>query len=96
MYFSHNNQRTFQRMAINLPITITKNGLQYSGYCQDLSSSGMLIKFTESSFKADDLLQIELNTDDERFPPLCAQAKLIRVYAEDTYFIAAMEFLTLS
>lgn len=96
MYFAHNNQRSFQRMALDLPITITKNGVLYHAMCHDLSSTGMSIQFTESSFQADDLVHIELKTVDKRFPPLCAQAKLIRIHKEEGRFIAAVEFLTLS
>lgn len=96
MYFAKNNQRSFQRMQLELPIVITKEAQVYNGICIDLSSTGMRIEFTASELKKGDLVHIQLDTDDERFPPLDAEAKLIRVnQEEDGKFVAAVEFISL-
>ena len=96
MYFSTNNQRSFQRMDLNIPVSITKAENVYEGICLDLSSTGMGISFSTTDLHADDLVSIQLETSDERFPPLNAESKLIRVIeAEDGTFTAAVEFITL-
>jgi len=97
MYFSRDNKRSFQRVALNLPIVITKDGKTYEGICLDLSSTGMAITFTATDLLAEDKVHIQLNTEDERFPPLDAEAKLIRLKEEEGgVFKAAVEFLALT
>ena len=96
MYFSKNNQRSFHRMELNLPIVITKEGQIYNGFCLDLSSTGMGISFTTEELHAGDKVYIQLDTNDERFPPLDAEAKILRVEESETgTFTAAVEFLSL-
>ena len=96
MYFSKNNQRSFHRMQLNLPIVITKEGQIYNGICLDLSSTGMGISFTTEELHAGDKIYIQLDTNDERFPPLDAEAKLIRrEEGENGTFTAAVEFIEL-
>lgn len=96
MYFAQNNKRSFHRMELNLPIVITKGDDVYEGVCIDLSSTGMRIEFTTADLHSDDNVHIKLDTNDERFPPLDAQAKLIRVEAdEDGKLSAAVEFIEL-
>ncbi|WP_137297400.1 PilZ domain-containing protein [Psychromonas sp. SP041] len=96
MYFAQNEQRSFHRMEINLPIEIIKDGITYHGICSDLSSTGMRISFNKPGLSTGDEVNIHLNTDDERFLPLNATAKLIRVseYGGEN-FSAAVEFLAL-
>ncbi|MDA7745709.1 PilZ domain-containing protein [Psychromonas sp.] len=96
MYFSKNNQRSFQRMELNLPIVISKEAQVYNGTCLDLSSTGMRIEFTTLELKTGDIIYIQLDTNDERFPPLDAEAKLIRVNTdEEGKLTAAVEFIAL-
>ena len=96
MYFTQNDKRSFHRMELNLPITITKNEKKYNGICLDLSSTGMGISFASPELYANDTVHIQLDTNDERFPPLDAEAKLIRVEErEDASFTAAVEFIVL-
>jgi len=93
MFFAQNDKRSFHRMELNLPIIISKNGQVYNGTCLDLSSTGMGIAFKTSELHSEDKVHIQLDTDDERFPPLDADAKLIRVEElEDGTFTAAVEF----
>jgi len=96
MYFSKDNKRSFQRLELNLPIVITKNGKNYEGTCLDLSSTGMAISFTTPDLFAEDKVHIQLDTEDERFPPLDAEARLLRRQeGEGGLFNAAVEFLAL-
>ena len=96
MYFSQNNQRSFHRMKLGLPVVITKDAKVFNGICSDLSSTGMLVEISASGLKADDLVHIQLDTDDVRFPPLDAEAKLIRVTEDENGKVsAAVEFLEL-
>lgn len=96
MYFSQNDKRSFHRMELNLPIVISKNGQTYNGTCLDLSSTGMGISFTTNELHSEDKVDIQLDTNDERFPPLNAEAKLIRVEEhEDGSYTAAVEFIAL-
>lgn len=96
MYFAQNNQRSFRRMELNLPIVVTKDGQTYNATCIDLSSTGMLIELLSVGLKTDDLVHIKLDTEDERFPPLDAEAKLIRVSVDESEKLtAAVEFLEL-
>ena len=93
MFFAQNDKRSFHRMELNLPIIISKNGQVYNGTCLDLSSTGMGIAFSTTELHSKDEVHIQLDTDDERFPPLDADAKLIRVEElEDGTFTAAVEF----
>ncbi|MBB1272401.1 MULTISPECIES: PilZ domain-containing protein [Psychromonas] len=97
MYFAQNDQRSFHRMELNLPIKIIKGEIEYAGICIDLSSTGMRISFSADLLKTDDTVHIQLNTGDERFPPLDAEAKLIRVTEiGPSNYTAAVEFLSLT
>ena len=97
MYFAQNDQRSFHRMELNLPIKITKDEIEHEGLCIDLSSTGMRISFSAELLKTDDRVHIQLNTGDERFPPLDAEAKLIRVTELGPgNYTAAVEFISLT
>jgi len=96
MYYPQNEKRSFHRMEINLPIEIQKDGFSYQGTCNDLSSTGMRITFNNNELYANDEVEILLNTNDERFLPLHAVAKLLRVSeTEQGGFSAAVEFVEL-
>jgi len=94
MYFAQNNQRSFHRMEVNFPVTITKDGKSYNGQCLDLSSTGMSLSFTTHELQMLDEVHIQLDSQDSRFPAFNAQAKLIRVSENgEAAFTAAVEFL---
>lgn len=96
MYFAKNNQRSFHRMQLELPIVISKGAQIYNGICIDLSSTGMRIEYSTTELVKDDLVYIQLDTNDERFPPLDAEAKLLRVEKDEAgKFSAAVEFISL-
>ncbi|MDN2662035.1 PilZ domain-containing protein [Psychromonas sp. 14N.309.X.WAT.B.A12] len=96
MYYAQNEKRSFHRMEINLPIEIHKGGFSYQGTCNDLSSTGMRITFNDTGLCTDDHVEILLDTKDNRFLPLHAVAKLLRVTeGEQGGFSAAVEFVEL-
>jgi len=97
MFLPQKDQRSFHRMEINLPILLRKDGQVHNGICIDLSSTGMRIEFQKTGLHTGDQVDIYLNTDDERFLPLKAVAKLLRVSEyEDENFAAAVEFVSLA
>ena len=95
MFLPQQDQRSFKRMAMNLPIRITKDALEVAGICKDLSSSGMLINFTDQHLQAGDVVQLTLTTSNQRFAPLKAQATLLRVNKQQIGFEAAVSFITI-
>lgn len=96
MFFAQDDQRSFKRMELDVPITITKGTLTVKGTCKDLSSTGMLIFFADTSLQANDVVHIQLDTDDKRFPPLDADATLLRVDPAEQGFSAAVQFISVS
>jgi hypothetical protein len=96
MFFAQEDKRSFRRMEIDVPIEITKGSLVVKGVCKDLSSTGMSITFTDNSLQAGDEVHIKLDTTDERFPPLDADATLLRIDSEDQGFSAAVKFIAMS
>ena len=96
MIFAQNEQRSFHRMEINLPIEIIKGEKNYHGVCSDLSSTGMRISLQTAELNEGDEVTIHLSNEDKRFPPLNATAKLLRVIkSEDGNLSAAVEFIDL-
>lgn len=95
MFFAQQEQRSFKRMELDLPITITKGSLVTKGICKDLSSTGMSITFTDKNLQVNDNVQIKLATNDQRFPPLDAEATLIRVDTTTQGFSAAVQFISM-
>ncbi|PKG40286.1 PilZ domain-containing protein [Psychromonas sp. Urea-02u-13] len=95
MFFAPDDKRSFQRMELELPIEITKGTVAVKGICKDLSSTGMLITFSDTRLHAGDEVHIKLDTSDERFPPLDADATLLRVDEQEIGFSAAVNFITL-
>ncbi|PKF63662.1 PilZ domain-containing protein [Psychromonas sp. psych-6C06] len=96
MFFAQNDQRSFRRMELDVPIEITKGTQKFKGICKDLSSTGMSIAFTEASLQAGDEVHIKLDTEDERFPPLDADATLLRIDCEEDKFVAAVKFINMT
>lgn len=95
MFFAQDDKRSFKRMELDLPIAITKGSITVKGICKDLSSTGMLISFTDKSLQAGDAVHIKLNTDDVRFPPLDADATLLRIDTQEIGFSAAVQFISI-
>jgi len=95
MFFAQDDKRAFKRLALDMPIEITKGNVMVKGICKDLSSTGMLITFDDTTLQASDEVHIQLDTADTRFPPLDAQATLLRIDSEEVGFSAAVEFITI-
>lgn len=93
MFFAQDDKRTFRRMELDVAIEISKGTLVAKGICKDLSSTGMSITFNDASLQEGDEVHIKLDTTDERFPPLDAQATLIRVDALEIGYRAAVQFI---
>lgn len=94
MLITKDDRRVFRRMSIETGVKITKGDTELLGICKDLSSTGMSIQLTEKSLKAGDQIEVLLDTDDSRFPPLNAQAVVLRLLEQDGYYLAAIEFTT--
>ena len=95
MFFAQDDKRAFQRMELELPIEISKGSIIVKGICKDLSSTGMLISFNDTNLQAGDEVHIKLDTADERFPPLDADATLLRVDEQELGFSAAVQFINI-
>lgn len=95
MFFAQNDQRSYHRMELDVPIEIKKGTVVVKGICKDLSGTGMLITFDDTALKTGDEVHIKLDTDDERFPPLDADATLLRVDAQEIGFSAAVQFINM-
>lgn len=95
MFFAQDDKRSFHRMELDVPIEITKGSLVVKGICKDLSSTGMLISFDDTSLQGGDTVHIQLDTEDERFPPLDADATLLRVDTQEIGFSAAVQFINM-
>jgi len=91
MFFAQDDKRAFKRLRLGMPIEISKGSLTVQGTCQDISSTGMLITFNDETLQAGDQVHIQLATSDTRFPPLDAQAILLRIDAEEVGFSAAVK-----
>lgn len=93
MLITQDDRRDFRRMAIEADVKITKNSQNLKGICKDLSSTGMSIQLTDLSLQAEDEIEIQLDTKNSSFPPLIADAKVLRVSEVDNYYIVAIEFI---
>ena len=92
MLITQDDRRAFHRMAIEADVKITKNSQNLKGICKDLSSTGMSIQLTDLSLQAEDEIEIQLDTKNSSFPPLIADAKVLRISEVDGCYIAAIEF----
>lgn len=95
MLITNDERRTFRRMAIETAITIRLGNDELQGTCKDLSSTGMLIKLLEANLNQGDQIQVLLDTQDYRFPPLDVEAKVLRVREQNGMYIVAVEFLAI-
>jgi len=91
---TQDDRRVFRRMAIETSVKVIKGKSELQGICKDLSSTGMSIQLTDKSLKAGDQIDVLLDTDDTRFPPLNAQAVILRLCEQDGHYLAAVEFTT--
>lgn len=95
MFLPQQECRSFRRMALDAPITISKGTVVTTGICRDLSSTGMSITFSEASLQAGDVIQIQLATSDQRFAPLDAEATVLRINKQSQGFDAAVQFISM-
>jgi hypothetical protein len=91
---TQDDRRAFHRMAIETGVKVTKGESELQGICKDLSSTGMSIQLTDKSLKAGDQIEVLLDTDHPSFPPLNAQAVVLRLLEQDGHYLAAIEFTT--
>ncbi len=96
MFFAQDDKRSFKRMVLDIPVTITKDTLTVDGVCKDLSSTGMSLTFTDTNLQTGDVVHIQLATEHERFPPLDVDATLLRIDDAEQGFIAAVEFISVT
>ncbi len=94
MLIANDDRRIFRRMAIEAGVTVTKGDIELQGTCKDLSSTGMSIQLIDGVLKAGDQIDVLLDTQDSRFPPLNAEAVVLRLHEQDGIYIAAVEFTT--
>jgi len=85
-------RRVFHRMAIDANVQITNGDTKLQGVCKDLSSAGMSIQLTEGNVKKGDEIEVLLDTNDERFPPLHVEAEVLRLQENDGISTMAIEF----
>lgn len=94
MLTAKNDRRVFRRMEIEAGVKIMKGDTELQGVCKDLSSTGMSIELTQSQLKEGDQIQVMLATQDSRFPPLNADATVLRTSEQNGDFIVSVQFLT--
>lgn len=92
MLIAKDERRIFQRMAIEAGVSVIKGDIELQGICKDLSSTGMSIQLSEGTLKAGDNIEILLDTHNENFPPLHADAVILRVQENEGIQIVAVEF----
>lgn len=95
MLITNDERRVFRRMAIEATVAVTLGDTELQGICKDLSSTGMSIQLNQANLNPGDQIQVRLDTEDSRFPPLDVEAKVLRVREQDGTFIVATEFLTI-
>jgi len=86
------DRRIFYRMAIEANVHITNGEMKLQGICKDLSSAGMSIQLTEGNIKKGDEIEVLLDTNDKRFPPLHVEAEVLRLQELDGISTMAIEF----
>lgn len=86
------DRRIFQRMAIEADVVITKGATTLKGVCKDLSSTGMSIQLNGGVLSPGDKVEILLDTHNDSFPPLNAEADILRIQEQDEKQIIAVEF----
>lgn len=89
---TNDERRIFHRMAIEADVQITDGDTKLQGICKDLCSAGMSIQLTEGHFKKGDEIEVLLDTNDDRFPPLHVEAEVLRMQDIDGVSTMAIEF----
>lgn len=92
MLITNDDRRTFRRMVIEEAVTIKLANSELQGTCKELSSTGMSIQLIEPNLKQGDQVQIFLDTQDSRFPPLDVKGVVLRINEQDGAYIVAVEF----
>jgi len=70
-------KRDFIRMRVDTEITLSVDNTNISGYCRDLSGTGMLIEVGEE-VNAGSTCKTTLPSTNDAFPALDAKVKIVR------------------
>lgn len=89
---TNDERRIFHRMAIEADVQINHGATKLQGVCKDLCSAGMSIQLTEGHFKKGDEIEVFLDTNDNRFPPLHVEAEVLRLQEIEGISTMAIEF----
>jgi c-di-GMP-binding flagellar brake protein YcgR len=75
-----NEKRDFIRMKVNTPaeIVLTKQNVNYTGICHDLSGGGMLLTL-DKKLELDTELVVSVKTDYGHKPAINARCTVIRI-----------------
>lgn len=88
-------KRAYQRMPIESPLTYSVDGQSnlYSGFCKNLSHSGIFFT-TEQSLSKGQSISVTLGSKSEQFNPMKASIEIIRVqFSNDSKFGIAGKIL---
>ena len=96
MLIAKDDRRIFQRMAIETSVLVTKGDIKLQGICKDLSSTGMSIQLIDGTLKADDQIEILVDTHNSSFSPLNAEAIILRIQEDNGVQIVAVEFTSVN
>ncbi|MBI5740704.1 MAG: PilZ domain-containing protein [Nitrospirae bacterium] len=88
--FNINEKRKYPRVTINANITYSRSGGngQYSGFCKNLSHTGILFE-TDQAFTPGDTAIFTLDTKSHGFRPLTARIEVVRVEPSENSFAVA-------
>ena len=74
----YSEKRDYIRMTINAEVTLHFKGLEFSGVCIDLSSSGMQVQ-SRSQLAVGDVLAVHLPSPTPNLDPYNVDAEVVRV-----------------
>lgn len=74
----YSEKRDYIRMTINAEVTLHFKGLEFSGVCVDLSSSGMQVQ-AQSQLAVGDVLAVHLPSPTPNLDPYNVDAEVVRV-----------------
>ncbi|RJQ18068.1 MAG: PilZ domain-containing protein [Nitrospiraceae bacterium] len=73
----YSEKRDFRRMTLNIQFNFTVNGKTFTGFCKNLSHTG--IQFvTDQSIGKEAAIEITIGTESSRFEPMKAKVEIIR------------------
>lgn len=73
----YSEKRGFIRMHVETPITLARDGMTFSGICQDLSSTGMQV-VAQTSLQPGDRVQVSIPSEHDELKGLEAETEVIR------------------